>query len=200
MPRIYIMRHAESVVNLGKRLTCRTRAGALTEHGREQALLAARWLNDKAISAIRTSPFERAVETARIIGEALGLPYVLDPDLGELDCGSLEGKDDFAAWEVWQAVYRRFLLLDTDAYFPEGESGGEAFGRFERALASARGAGNTLVVSHTGIARCVVPYLCVNASAMQRLDALPTTAFVVLEPYDSERYICEAWGLKAHLE
>ncbi len=196
---IYLMRHGESVVNVEHRLTCRKYDGDLTEQGRDQAAKAARWFADKGISQIRFSPFHRAEQTARFVADTVGIEPVADVDLCEMDCGNLEGRTDEAAWAIWTQVYERWLLFDLDARYPEGESYAEAVARFKRALSKCSPDENTLLVTHGGVTRTVIPPLCVNAAALQRVDHLGNTGIIILEHYDSDRYSCSAWNLVEHL-
>jgi probable phosphoglycerate mutase len=198
-PLIYVMRHGQSVVNVEQRLTCRQLEGDLTDLGREQARLAAGWLLDKGITAIRHSPFHRAEQTAHIVGERLGLVSQVDDDLREMDCGTLEGKIDADSWKAWKVVFDGWMAHDFRAAFPGGESFADGQARFARALGRTPLGENTLLVSHGGISRTVIPTLCVNAVALQRVGWLDNTGLVVLEPYDPGRYACQSWNLIDHL-
>ena len=193
------MRHGESVVNVEHRLTCRQYDGDLTAKGRAQTEKAARWFVGKGVTQIRYSLFHRAEQTARIIGDAIGVSPIGDADLCEMDCGNLEGRTDEAAWKIWTLVYERWCLFDLDARFPEGESYGEAVERFKRALSHATSEESTLLVTHGGITRTVIPPLCINAAALQRVDHLDNTGMIVLEHYDADRYSCSSWNLIEHL-
>lgn len=199
MSLIYLMRHGESVINRERRLTCRQFAGDLTDLGRQQAALAAAWLADKGITAMRVSPFDRARQSAQIIAERLGLNAQMDDDLREMDCGSLEGRTDEAGWALWRAVYDRWNARDWAATFPDGESYRQAFDRFTRALARVRPDETALFVTHGSVTITVVPYVCVNAAALQGERRLDNTGFVILEPYGDGRFICRAWNAVDHL-
>lgn len=200
MNTVCVMRHGESVVNIERRLTCRRFDGDLTETGREQATRAAVWLRSRAITAIWCSPFHRAQQTAEIVGSALELPVQVDDALREMDCGDLEGRLDAAAWDAWAAVYERWKAHDLTAAFPGGETYAQAIARFQNVLARAAAApGSVLLVTHGGITRTVLPYLCVNAAALQRASDIDNTGFVLLEPYDPGRYVCAAWNVAEHL-
>src|SRR5215813_9477587 len=96
---IYVMRHGQSTVNIERRLSGRTLEGGLTDLGREQATKAASWLKDKGITSIHASPFQRAQETADIIGATLGLTPASADGLREMDCGDFDGRCDDEAWE-----------------------------------------------------------------------------------------------------
>ena len=119
--------------------------------------------------------------------------------LGEVRCGDMDGQSGDPAWEVWWAIFKRWLQAEWDVGYPGGETLREGYLRFVGALGNIRKEGNAVVVSHGGILRGVVPYLCVNAAALQRADLVDNTGFIVLEPYGDSRYICESWNLLEHL-
>jgi probable phosphoglycerate mutase len=199
---IYLMRHGESTVNINRTLSGKSYQGDLTELGREQAAKAARWLADKGITHIRHSPFHRAQQSAEIVGAALGLPIIEDPDLCEMNSGDLDGRSDDEAWDIFMSIFVRWLQADPDARYPGGESWAEGNQRMKRALASVPRDSTTLLVTHGGIIGSVIPYLCVNAAALQRTGDFHNTAFVLLERYDDfdgGRYNCLAWNLHDHL-
>jgi broad specificity phosphatase PhoE len=82
---------------------------------------------------------------------------------------------------------------------PGGESYRSVFERFARVLSRAREDHDTLMVTHGGVIRAIVPFVCVNAAALQGVRIPENTGLVVLEPYDTGRYICESWNLVDHL-
>jgi len=192
------MRHGESVVNVARIVKCRQYDGDLTVVGREQSSKAGAWLLDKGITTIRCSPFHRAEQTAQIIGDALGLQPVVDNDLCEIHCGDLEGRDDEEAWSLWETIYRRWNAREMNAEYPGGETFFQAYERFSRALSSVHTSETALLVTHGGITCSIVPYLCVNAAALQRVDNLVNTGFVLLEYYGLAQYACHAWNLIEH--
>jgi broad specificity phosphatase PhoE len=201
---IYVMRHGESVVNLERRLTCRKLDGDLSPLGQQQARQAAAWLRDKDIRAIFTSPFHRAEQTAQMIGDVLGLTPTVDGNLAEMDCGELEGRTDEDAWDIWAEVFERWKTCDWECRFPGGETFRQAHDRLVKVLLGTtdlleKNGGSALLVTHGGITRAVLPYLCVNAAALQRISHLHNTGIAVFEPYDPGRYACMAWDIVEHL-
>ena len=64
----------------------------LNATGLEQARSAALLLRDRGIKTIVASPLSRARVTAEIVGETLGLPVMIDPDLREVSWGVHEGQ------------------------------------------------------------------------------------------------------------
>ena len=199
MNLIYVMRHAQSVVNVEHRLTGRTYDGVLTPLGRDQATKVSEWLVDKGIHKIIHSPFHRTAQTAHIIGDRLGLSVVSDADLGEMNCGDFDGRTDEASWDEWRIIYKRWQQRDWKATYPGGESYQQGFDRFNRCLMNVNPGETTLLVTHGGITVTVVPYLCVNAAALQGSRMLDHTGMIVLEPYGDGRYICRAWNQTDHL-
>jgi broad specificity phosphatase PhoE len=199
MSLIYLMRHGQSTVNVEQRLTCRKLEGDLTALGREQTERAGEWLLDKGVSRIMHSPFHRAEQTARIVADKLHLPMTVADGLREMDCGNLEWRTDEEGWHEWHAVYERWQQGDWKATFPGGESYRQAYDRFADVLSNVNANATTLLVAHGGISITVVPYLCVNAAALQGERILDNTGFVILEPYGDGRYICRAWNQTDHL-
>ncbi|MEI7059101.1 histidine phosphatase family protein [Nocardioides sp. CCNWLW239] len=65
----------------------------LTQEGREQALLTAKWLEPLApsVSTVVTSPVLRAFETGEIVAGALGAQLVEEPGFAEIEFGEWEG-------------------------------------------------------------------------------------------------------------
>jgi len=64
----------------------------LTEEGHEQAARLAAALASEPVTAVLASPLLRTRETAEPIGEACGVPVVVDDRLIEIDWGTWEGR------------------------------------------------------------------------------------------------------------
>jgi len=64
----------------------------LTDEGHEQAVRLAAALANEPVTALLASPLLRTRQTADAIGEACGLPVVLDERLIEIDWGAWEGR------------------------------------------------------------------------------------------------------------
>ena len=90
MTTLLLVRHGETDWNADGRLQGQTDR-PLSDFGRAQARRLADELESEAPDAIYSSDLSRARETAEIVGETLGLPIVLDPDLREKDWGTWEG-------------------------------------------------------------------------------------------------------------
>lgn len=90
MTALLLVRHGETDWNADGRLQGQTDR-PLSDYGRRQARELAEQLADEELDAIYASDLARARETAEIVGERLGLPVALEPDLREKDWGTWEG-------------------------------------------------------------------------------------------------------------
>lgn len=90
MTTLLLVRHGETDWNADGRLQGQTDR-PLSDYGRRQARQLADELADEDFDAIYASDLSRARETAEIVGDRLGLPVSLDPDLREKDWGTWEG-------------------------------------------------------------------------------------------------------------
>ena len=91
MGSIIFLRHGQAKNNIERILTGRTPGVPLTEKGIEQAEKAAKFLEHMNISAIYSSPIERAKHTAEIVGKHNSLDVTIDDRLIELDMGKFTG-------------------------------------------------------------------------------------------------------------
>jgi probable phosphoglycerate mutase len=202
---LYVMRHAQSIVNVQQIFTCRRMDGELTALGREQAQQAAVWLEARGIEAIYASPFERTQESAQIIGAHLGILTITTLDgLREIDCGTaLEWQPlDDATRSMWRRIFEFWLRGEWHARYEGGESGHEAHARYRGALQLAeQGGANVLVVTHGGITRGMLPFLLTNRQQLEPFSNIDNTAFMLLKDYHAEaqQWHCQGWNVTDHL-
>jgi broad specificity phosphatase PhoE len=155
---ILLARHGETEWNKDRRFQGQLDV-PLSDRGREQARELAEAAAGEDIAALYTSPLIRAAETARVVGERIGLEPRADDRLKEIDVGDWETrlKDDVAEQdpEGW-AAFRR---AGEDFRFPGGESLAEQQQRVLAALEDiARGPEPALVVCHRGVVRCALAH------------------------------------------
>jgi broad specificity phosphatase PhoE len=115
------------------------------------------------VSALFTSPLQRARRTADIISQTTGLPPRIDAGLREFDFGDLEG----VSFDDLQDRYpEQFLnLIEPDRFgvpFPNGESRREIYERVSKSL-------DEIVEMRTGQRIVIVGHLIVIAAAVARL-------------------------------
>ena len=84
---IIFLRHGQAENNTKKILAGRTPGINLTEQGKEQAEQAGEMIKSLNISAIYSSPIDRAMQTAEIVGKHCGIKPISDDRLIELDMG-----------------------------------------------------------------------------------------------------------------
>ena len=92
MGSIIFLRHGQAKNNTERVLAGRTPGVPLTEEGVDQSEKAAKFLEEMNISAIYSSPIERAKNTAEIVGKHNSIDVRIDDRLIELDMGKFTGK------------------------------------------------------------------------------------------------------------
>jgi broad specificity phosphatase PhoE len=157
--RFLLIRHAESTWNAEGRWQGQADP-PLSALGREQARELGRALAGRDIRALVASDLARAAETARILGEVLGLSPRLDARLRELDVGEWSGLSRDEVVARWPETYERLRAGDVDARPDGGETFRELRVRVHEALlelAQAHPVGLVAVVTHGGAIRSLLP-------------------------------------------
>lgn len=90
MTELLLVRHGETDWNKDQRWQGHADR-PLNETGREQARAIAEELAREHVDAIYTSDLARARETAELIAERAGVPFILEPQLREIDVGEWQG-------------------------------------------------------------------------------------------------------------
>jgi probable phosphoglycerate mutase len=175
MPLLILARHGETDV-IGKRLTGRITGIHLNARGREQAQAIADKLDGRKIGAIFSSPLERAMETARPLSEASGIPISPHSGLIETNYGAWQGRPykQLKKLKLWETIHTTPSLVT----FPAGESFVAAQQRIVASLeevASAMGKDDAAICfSHCDPIRLAVSYfLNMDLDDFQRLSIDP---------------------------
>jgi broad specificity phosphatase PhoE len=161
--QLLLVRHGESVGNVTRQL--QRKDEPLTERGRRQAGELAAFLVDRPdLRVVYTSPLSRAIETATIIGAAIGLRPIPLPGLAEIDVGEAAGYtfDEWSARDPEAAQQWRDEGLDF--VWPGGESGRQLAARtaaeIDRIISTHRlDRGAVVVVSHGGALAWIIAHL-----------------------------------------
>jgi broad specificity phosphatase PhoE len=155
---ILLARHGETEDNAPPRRVQGRLDPPLNERGREQARELAREVAERhEIAALWMSHQRRAVETAAIVGEAIGLEPRVDPRLAEADWGDWQGRlvEDIEREEP--EAMAAFRAAEPSFRFPGGESLEEHMVRTWAALDDiGRGPLPALAVCHGGTIRCAL--------------------------------------------
>jgi len=151
----------------------------LNETGRAQAAELAQRLVGGSIDAIYASDLRRASETARIVGDVLGLPVVEDAALREIDVGSWSGltraevsdrfPDGFARWQAGEIGH-------------DGETREQLAARVVPAverIAHVHPGATVLVVTHGGVVRTLRRHAAGDPGAV--LENAGTVALALVE-------------------
>jgi 2,3-bisphosphoglycerate-dependent phosphoglycerate mutase len=119
---LFLFRHGETDWNREGRLQGHTDT-PLNASGLAQAEALSEKLRPHRLDAVVSSDLSRALTTARIVADALGVPLLADPGLRETDVGAAEGL-------LWADAKIRFgeglterWFTDGDVAFPGGETG-----------------------------------------------------------------------------
>jgi uncharacterized phosphatase len=116
----YLVRHGETSWNAEGKIQGRSDI-PLGDIGREQAKKLGEKLTSVHFDAIYTSPLQRAVETAEIIGNILSLPVQIQKELRERNSGNLEGKTK----EEMRALYPDWNTMSEEQKFIDDREGTE---------------------------------------------------------------------------
>lgn len=106
MTKFYIVRHGQSEGNAKRSFLGHTDLG-LTELGHMQGQRTAEYLADKGIDVIYTSDLVRARDTARPLGEIIGIEPIPSKGLREIFAGEWEGRpmvellERYPQYQVW---------------------------------------------------------------------------------------------------
>lgn len=161
---ILFTRHSENTDH-HEGIFCSTNPGdTLTTKGRAQAEQTAAHLASMNISALYTSPLARAVQSAEIIGVALGLePIVLD-GLHEVNVGVLSGeRATERIWADWRRVTEAWQAGRVKTRYPGGEDFVELWARFRGSVGTMveQNPGSTVAaITHGGLLRYALKDLC----------------------------------------
>jgi len=186
----FLVRHAAHGL-LGGVLAGRMPGVHLDEHGAAQAKELGRRLSREEISAVHSSPRERATETAKEIADAIGLEVTIEPEIDEIDLGewtglSFDELNSDSRWSTWN-------VSRSTARAPSGESMGEVRDRVMRYLARnvRDGASERIVsVSHADVVKAALfGCLGISLDRVHQIEISPAGLSVV---------VMGDWGSKVH--
>ncbi len=182
MTEFFLIRHAENDWVSTGRLAGWTPGVHLNPHGRLQAKALSERLGAACLSAIYSSPLERAIETA----EAVAAPYpglVVQPldDVGEVRFGQWQGKSlsKLQREPLWGAVQG----FPSRVTFPRGETFRQAQARavdaIER-LAVRHPRQRVAIVSHSDVIKLILAhFLGLHLDLFQRIEIAPASLSVI---------------------
>lgn len=148
---IYLIRHGRQNSKL-----CNVNV-PLSKEGRRQAELTGERLKNYGIEAVYSSDLIRAIETADIINEALGVTRVVDARFQESNFGELTGLENNVLKEQYKEFLDKRARMEEDLHYPGGENCEEVFQRAFAALReiAQKGYENVAIVTHGGVIRAL---------------------------------------------
>jgi probable phosphomutase (TIGR03848 family) len=161
MSQIVLLRHAHSSANKKGILSGRSEGVALSEKGTTQAQELIDRLNHVSFSAIRVSPMQRCAETINpwlsLQKKSITEVTLIESGITEVDFGSWTGKklSQLSLKKEWKVVQQK----PEDMVFPNGESLQQLQRRAldaVSALASMRGTGPKLMVTHADVIKAIL--------------------------------------------
>ena len=155
MTELLLVRHGETDWNRDLRFQGHADR-PLNETGREQARALAEVIARDQVDAIYTSDLARARETAELIAERAGIPFILEPQLREIDVGEWQGLTHPEIEERFPDGMRKWH--ERGHGWEEGETYDEVAGRVLAAIArivAAHPDGRVVVVGHGGTIRAI---------------------------------------------
>jgi len=194
--RLILIRHGQTVSNVGGLLDTAHPGADLTPLGREQAGSLVATLEPVAIDALYVSTLVRTQQTAAPLAAARGLEVRIRADIREVGAGALEGRHDRVAVDAYCTTFLAWANGELDIVMPGGESGRDTFARFDRVVAEAAELGLETVafVSHGAILRAWTGYSCSNLQAGYVTDnQLSNTGTIVVTGSPVDGWTAESW-------
>jgi len=160
---MYLLRHGEITQSAPRRFVGQIDL-PLTDRGREQMRQVADYLAGRGVSRLLCSPLSRCVESAGIVGLALGLRPEIVPDLREIGLGVWEGLTVEEVRERFPGDYEA-RGRDLTEFCP---AGGESFADVQRRAWAA-----FEVVSKFNSPQAIVAHGGVNRVLLCRILGMP---------------------------
>ena len=160
--RFGLIRHAQTVWNQEKKIQGHSDS-PLTADGERQAASWGKILEQFAFSRLLTSDTGRALETAKKINAVLQIQLITDPRLREQDWGHWVGKTTSQIQTEAPLALDRQINAGWGFCPPGGEDRRKVSARSQEALQEAAGkwpGDHFLVVTHEGVIKSIVYYLC----------------------------------------
>jgi alpha-ribazole phosphatase len=156
--RLVLLRHGEPVPEAQGRCYGRLDLG-LSETGRRQIEEKCKRLSTLRTQALYCSPLQRALESATIAGEILGLQPQIADELSELHFGRFEGMPYPEIERLYPDEFKMWMEQPTKMIFPGGESFEDLARRvlqFTCALPHRHVDQSVLIVAHAGVNRVIL--------------------------------------------
>lgn len=198
MGRLILIRHGETDKNLNKSLHAVNDAQALNLTGREQIEATVYRLKELSPSKIYSSTEKRAVESAQILAQRLGIPMEKIDGVQERNFGIFTGE----SWSEVKKILAPMTLEEKYDYVPKE---GESWRAFETRLIAAiqniveENKDKTVaVVTHGGAIKALMPFL-LKAPKEESYKHVPSNASLTIFDFDDKGFHQVAVNDASHL-
>lgn len=202
---IYLIRHGQTEANLNKIYQGNADV-PLNETGRDQAKVVAWRLKEYPLEALYSSHLERALDTARAIGEYHDFTLNIRQDLQEISLGEWQGKSR----EEVKREYPDFIRArkEKNDFYTTAVPGGESYEDLEK---RAMGALNSIVkdsehdqvalITHGGVIKSIIGHILGIPHDKRRLVDVYNTSITLLRySPEKDRYKIVSMNDTAHLQ
>jgi probable phosphoglycerate mutase len=198
---VYLVRHGETESNLA-RLYAGRKAEPLTRTGRAQVARLAEHLAGVGLAQIWTSSVDRALESARLVADRLGLGVRVDERLDEMRLGPWEGRTEDEVARDFPAEYALWLTQPDRVALEGRETLAELASRVSSVVADAQKAGDSvLLVSHVAPIRVAVLSALRYPLGAYKQVAIPNACCIKLDhPSRQAARFPQGASLRAELE
>jgi 2,3-bisphosphoglycerate-dependent phosphoglycerate mutase len=199
--RIVLVRHGETDWNARGRLQGQSDT-PLNAVGHEQARRAAQRLVCEPVRALYSSDLARAFQTARIIGQTLGLTVVTSPRLRERRYGAWEGLTSAEIQARYAEQFAAWRARSPDFAPPQGETRSQLLtrGLAELHAIARRHVGEmAVVVTHGGLCYVLISHLLGSIAGDQREFTFGNASMHTLE-VTADRWSVISVNETAHLQ
>lgn len=198
--KLYLIRHG-ATASTAANLVCGSSDVPLSAQGEAEMACVARYLTDKGIRTVFSSPLQRARIPSQKVAESLGVDHRVIADLAELDFGKWEGLTLKYIALRWPLEAARVYAAQADYTLPGGENIGAFQLRAVRALEQLQRElrGPAAVYTHGGILRMIVGSL--NKLSLPDAKALSfSTGSITILDWNGEAHQVAEMNLYGHLE
>lgn len=172
-----MVRHGESPSN-SKKVYAGKNPEKLTKRGIVQAKEVSEKLMCYGVHALYTSPVQRAMQTARIIGETMGMDFIIEETFQEMDLGPWEGLSEKNIAQHYSKEWRLWQSKPAELKLPGRETLKELL---ERALTGVQkiqqivGDKTVVVVTHVAIIRVLLLWHAKESLNLYKTVHVPNT-------------------------
>jgi broad specificity phosphatase PhoE len=207
LDHLILVRHGETLHNLAG-IVQGWEHGVLSERGERQVKRLAERLSALGVTALFSSPLQRAMATARAINETTGLEIQTLDDLREMSYGDWEGQSFLDVRKKDEAFFKKWIG-DPECQCPAGESHNDVRRRMEKAfrqidaIVDARPGGvneppvRAVVVTH-GTAIRVAATLLLNVPVMTSRHLAQDNASINIFMRRGDRMVLKVWNDSTH--